>query len=91
MIPIQLHGKLRKRTKLYQLWLGTFQGNYHERSVFFSRKVGEVYEERCRPSLIPKGGLEIVLKVYIRIEDEKRRYFERTITKLSRSRRTGVI
>ena len=38
--------------------------------------VGKVYEERCRPSLIPKGGLEIVLKVSISIEDEKRRYLE---------------
>ena len=70
-----------KSTKLYQLWLGTFQGNYHEPSVFFLEKggimVGKVYEERCRPSPIPKGGLELVIKVSINIKHEKIRYLKR--------------
>jgi len=41
---------------------------------------GNVFEERCRPSQIPKGGLEIMLKVTISISDEKRKYLERLKT-----------
>ena len=38
--------------------------------------VGKVYEELCRPSPIPKGGSELVLKVSISIEHEKIIYIE---------------
>ena len=37
---------------------------------------GNVFEEKYRPSPIPKGGLEIMLEVELKIEDEKRRILE---------------
>ena len=38
---------------------------------------GKVYDEKYRPSPIPKGGLEIVLEVTFKIQDEKWRYLKR--------------
>ena len=39
--------------------------------------VGRVLDEKCYPSPIPKGGLEILLMVQFKIADEKRKYMER--------------
>ena len=39
--------------------------------------VGKVLEEKCYPSPIPKGGLEILLIAQFKIADEKRKYLER--------------
>ena len=36
-----------------------------------------VHDPKYRPSPIPKGGLEIILKVTFAIEDENKRYLER--------------
>ena len=52
------------------------------RAVFFfisrgGKVVGKVFDERCYPSPIPKGGLEILLMVQFKIPDEKRKYMER--------------
>lgn len=38
---------------------------------------GEVFEERCRSSPIPKGDLEILLQTKISIADGKRKYLDR--------------
>ena len=38
---------------------------------------GSVFEEKYRPSPIPKGGLEIMLEVELKIEDSKRKILER--------------
>ena len=40
---------------------------------------GEVLDERYYPSPIPKGGLEILLKVMFKIADEKSKYLKRLI------------
>ena len=52
------------------------------RAVFFfisrgGKVVGRVLDEKCYPSPIPKGGLEILLMVQFKIADEKRKYMER--------------
>ena len=39
--------------------------------------VGEVLEEICHPSPIPKGGLEMLLIAQFKIAYEKRKYLER--------------
>ena len=51
------------------------------RAVFFfisrgGKVVGRVLDEKCYPSPIPKGGLEILLMVQFKIADEKRKYME---------------
>ena len=50
-------------------------------ACFFLKRGGKitgvVCEEKYRPSPIPKGGLEIMLDVELKIEDAKRRIFER--------------
>ena len=38
---------------------------------------GSVFEEKYRPSPIPKGGLENILEVELKIEDSKRKILER--------------
>ena len=52
------------------------------RTVFFfisrgGKVVGRVLDEKCYPSPIPKGGLEILLMVQFKIADEKIKYMER--------------
>ena len=39
--------------------------------------VGKVLEEKCYPSPIPKGGLQILLIAQFKIADEKRKFLER--------------
>ena len=51
----------------------------YSRAVFFfisrsGKVVGRVLDEKCYPSPIPKGGLEILLIVQFKIADEKRKY-----------------
>ena len=47
--------------------------------------VGQVLDEKCYPSPIPKGGLEILLMVQFKIVDEKRKYMERLKENISKS------
>lgn len=52
------------------------------RAVFYfmsrgGKVIGQVLEEQCYPSPIPKGGLEILLMVKFKIADENRKYMER--------------
>ena len=54
------------------------------RAVFFfisrsAKVVGRVLEEKCYPSPIQKGGLEILLMVQFKIADKKKKYMERLI------------
>ena len=49
------------------------------RAVFFfisrgGKMVGRVLDEKCYPSPIPEGGLEILLMVQFKIVEEKRKY-----------------
>ena len=61
--------------------MGTSQKNCNEQFGFFlerGRKISRnVFEEKYRSLAIPKGVLEIMLEVELKIEDKKRKIIER--------------
>ena len=79
--PYAIEWKLKKINKVVPAVVGHIPREISRAIWFFIEKggslTGKVFEERCRPSPIPKGGLEIILKVTISINDEKRKYLER--------------
>ena len=52
------------------------------------RVTGIVHDPRYRPSPIPNGGLEIILKVTFTIVDEDKRYLERLRTLIAENYET---
>jgi len=52
------------------------------------RVTGTVHDPRYRPSPIPKGGLEIILKVTFTIKEEDKRYLERLRSLISKNYQT---
>ena len=79
--PFSVAWMLKRKDKIAPVVAGHIPREISRAVWFFIEKggslSGKVFEERCRPSPIPKGGLEILLKVTFVISDEKRRYMER--------------
>ena len=68
---------MKSKGKLIDETVGYFPKELSRAAWFFlerRRKIsGYVFEEKYRPSPIPKGGLEIMLEVELKIEDKKKK------------------
>ena len=62
------------------MFLRKFRARFFYIYIYISRggkAVSKALDEKCFPSSILKGGLEILLMVRFKIADEKRKYMER--------------
>ena len=79
--PYAVAWKLKKIDRIAPVVVGHIPREISRAIWFFLEKggtvTGKVFEERCRPSPIPKGGLEILLHTKISIADGKRKYLDR--------------
>ena len=79
--PYSIAWKKKNKSKITADVVGHFPKEIF-RAVFFFisggwKVVGRVLDEKCYPSPIPKGGLEVLLMVQFKIADEKIKYMER--------------
>ena len=79
--PYAVAWKLKNINRIAPVVVGHIPREISRAICFFLEKggtvTGKVFEERCRPSPIPKGGLEILLQTKISIADGKRKYLDR--------------
>ena len=79
--PYAVAWKMKTRDKLIPNIVGHVPKELSRAAWFFLQRGGEisgrVFDEKYRPSPIPNGGLEIMLEVELKIEDEKRKILER--------------
>ena len=72
---------MKSKEKLIGETVGHFPKELSREAWFFLERRGEisenVFEEKHRPSPTPKGGIEIMLEVELKIEDKKRKIIER--------------
>ena len=73
--PYAVAWKMKSKGKLIDETVGHFPKELSQAAWFFLQRGGKisgnVSEEKYGPSPIPKGGLEIILEVELKIEDEK--------------------
>ena len=79
--PYSIAWKKKNKSKITADVVGHFPKEIFRAVFFFISRgwkvVGRVLDEKCYPSPIPKGGLEVLLMVQFKIADEKRKYMER--------------
>ena len=79
--PYAVAWKMISQGKLIPETVGHVPLELSRATWFFLMRGGKisrsVFEENYRPSPIPKGGLEIMLEVGLKIEDSKRKVLER--------------
>ena len=79
--PYAVAWKFKSHGKLIAETVGHVPKELSRAAWFFLERGGEiagkVFEEKYRPSPIPKGGLEIMLEVELKIGDSKRTILER--------------
>ena len=79
--PYSIAWKKKNKSKITADVVGHVPKEISRVLFFFKSRggkvVGRVLDEKCYPSPIPKGGLEILLMVQFKIADEKRKYMER--------------
>ena len=79
--PYAVAWKINSKQKIIAETVGHIPKELSRAACFFLKRGGKitgvVCEEKYRPSPIPKGGLEIMLDVELKIEDAKRRILER--------------
>ena len=79
--PYAVALKINSKKKIIAETVGHIPKELSRAACFFLKRGGKitgvVCEEKYRPSPIPKGGLEIMLDVELKIEDAKRRILER--------------
>ena len=72
---------MKRKGKLIDETVGHLPKEWSRAVQFFLEQGGKisgnVFEQKYWPSPIPKGELEIKLEVELKIEDKKRKYFER--------------
>ena len=78
--PYAVAWKMKSKGKLIDETVGHFPKELSRAAWFFLERGGEisgnVFEEKYRPSPIPKGGLEIMLEVELKIEDKKEKFLK---------------
>ena len=79
--PDAVAWKMKSKGKLTDETVGHFPKELSRAAWFFLERGGKIsgnaFEEKYQPSPIPKGGLEIMLEVELKIEDKKRKILER--------------
>ena len=78
--PYAVAWKMKSKGKLIDETVGHFPKELSRAAWFFLERGGEisgnVFEKKYRPSPIPKGGLEIMLEVELKIEDKKEKFLK---------------
>ena len=79
--PYSVAWKKKSKVKLVPDTVGHLPREISRATWFFiglgGKVIGKVFESKYRPSPIPKGGLEILLKVSFSICDNERRFLNR--------------
>ena len=79
--PCVVAWKVKSKGKLIGETVGHFPKELLRAAWFFQERGGKIsennFEEKYRPSPIPKGGLEIMSEGELKIEDKKRKILER--------------